>query len=156
METAARQKVEYVEYDQTTRVYSYSRAATAETLPYAPVRENNTRTRVQQHPTPAKNQRKRTASRALALIATLATAAVLMALMIRYAMIAQSYTEINELTDEIELAKQDIASLNVKLNTAVSIDEARAAATDAGMGYPTAEQIVRVTDADLAALNGGE
>ena len=157
MEAAAKRKEAYVEYDPTTRVYSYSGAAVAEAMPQtAPVRDNTTRTRVEQHPTPVKRGKQRTGRRVLAIFTVLAIGVVVMTLMIRYARIANCYTEINGIKRSITLAQQDIASLNVELNSSVNIDEARAAALAAGMGYPSAEQIVDVEAASKTVMTDGE
>ena len=157
METAARTSEAYIEYNPATRVYSYSSAATAEALPkVTPARENETRTRVTQHVTPAARHRKSRGKKALAIFVTATLAAVVMVLMIRYASIASAYTEINDIRNDIELTEREIASLNVELNTSVNIDEAREAALRAGMSYPTAEQIIDVESGSQTAMTDGE
>ena len=52
----------------------------------------------------------------------------------------------NDLKDGIAESERNIAALNVQLNNALNIDAAREAALAAGLGYPTAEQIVRVRE----------
>lgn len=82
----------------------------------------------------------------------LSVAALLIILLVRYAIISQEYAVVNETREQIEACAREIDILNVQLNAAVSLDQAREAALEAGMGYPQADQIVRiqVTEPSLA------
>ena len=74
----------------------------------------------------------------------LCIAAALIGILVRYAMISAEYDAVNALRSEISQCEIDLNELNVRLSSAVNIDEAREAAERAGMDYPTAEQIVKV------------
>lgn len=84
----------------------------------------------------------------------LAGAALLLIILVRYAMISQEYALVNETKAQIEESEGEIAALKVQLNAVVSLEKARAAALAAGMGYPTAEQIVRIPGEDKAQSGG--
>jgi len=75
-------------------------------------------------------------------------------ILVRYAMISQEYVVVNETKELIEESSREIAALKVQLNTAVCLEEARAAALEAGMGYPTAEQIIRIQRGQQAQSGG--
>ena len=85
----------------------------------------------------------------------LSIAALLIILLVRYAIISQEYAVVNEIRDQIVACNREIDILNVQLNAAVSLDEAREAALEAGMGYPKADQIVRI-QATEPSLSGGQ
>lgn len=74
----------------------------------------------------------------------MAGAALMILSLVRYAMISQEYAVINDVKKQITQSEREIAALKVQLNAAVSLEEARAAALAAGMGYPKAEQIIRI------------
>lgn len=78
------------------------------------------------------------------LATVLCIAAALIGILVRYAMISAEYDAVNALRSEISQCEIDLNELNVRLSSAVNIDEAREAAERAGMDYPTAEQIVKV------------
>ncbi len=84
----------------------------------------------------------------------MAGAALMILILVRYAMISQEYALVNDTKEQIEASGREIAALKVQLNAAVSLDEARAAALAAGMGYPTADQIVRIQGEDKAQTGG--
>lgn len=144
-------------YAPATRVYSQTQQAAVRKTATP---EQETRTRVERSTAPRVKPAKKSAKKLLALMCVGVTAAVMVVLLIRYAQIAESYSQVNELRDEIAYSEQRIATLNVELNSVISIDAARDAAISAGMGYPMADQIVRVsglsaTATDLAATSGG-
>ncbi len=129
-----------------TRVYSYSRSSTAVAEPQRREHEqsggNQTKQKQKQKTSAfvkAKPQFKRAV---ISMSAVAAVAAVVLFVVMRYAAINESYSAINEMKDNITAIEQEIEMLNVKLNTSVSIEAAREAALNAGMGYPTEEQVV--------------
>lgn len=87
-------------------------------------------------------------------LAIMAGSALMIITLVRYAMITQEYTVVNETREQIEESGREIAALKVQLNAAVSLEEARAAALEAGMGYPTAEQIIRIQGGQQAQSGG--
>lgn len=72
-------------------------------------------------------------------------AAAMLVVLMRYAKITEEYAAVNALKQNIAQTQLEIQSLHVQLNGAVSLSEAQAAAEEAGLGYPTADQIVTVT-----------
>ena len=76
--------------------------------------------------------------------AILAAAAAVLLVMVRYADIAVQYAVVNEHKTTIEENNRTLAELEVRLNSAVSLEEAREAALAAGLGYPAASQIVSI------------
>ena len=66
-----------------------------------------------------------------------------------YERISRAYADVNALNEEIELANLRIVGLDVEIECAVTIQDARQAAENAGMQYPEPEQLVR-----LRLLNG--
>lgn len=87
-------------------------------------------------------------------LGVMAAAAVMILTLVRYAMISQEYAVVNETKGQIEESGREIAALKVQLNAAVSLEQARAAALAAGMGYPTAEQIVRIAGGKQVQAGG--
>ena len=88
-------------------------------------------------------------------LATMAGAALMILILVRYAIISQEYSMVNDTREQIAQSGQEIAALKVQLNAAVSMEDARAAALAAGMGYPSADQIVRI-QGDNKAQTGGQ
>jgi len=146
-----------------SRVYSHSRAAVAEALPNeTPVRgmprpRSETgeqmmarraalsKTRVQHIGVEEAKKRRRAAIVKLgSVVLVFVTAAAIIAVLSRYSRISNEYTKINRLNAEIKQKEQNIAMLNVQLNAAVSLEEAQDEAAVAGLGYPTAAQIIKV------------
>lgn len=78
--------------------------------------------------------------------AILAAAAAILLVMVRYADIAAQYAVVNDYKSTIEANQRTLVELEVRLNSAVSLDEAREAALAAGLSYPTASQIVSIDD----------
>ena len=76
--------------------------------------------------------------------AVLAAAAAILLVMVRYSDIAVQYAMVNDYKTTIEENSRTLAELEVRLNSAVSLDEAREAALAAGLGYPAASQIVSI------------
>ncbi|MBQ3200540.1 MAG: hypothetical protein IJB22_01355 [Clostridia bacterium] len=143
-----------------SRVYSHSRQATAEALPQQPytaspeeqpttkpVRQAGqpaVRTRVNKGLSPRRRRKQRIAPMVLSVVGVFAIAAMLIGVITRYASIALAYSAVNDLEDSIEESERNIAALNVQLNNALDINAARAAALEAGLWYPAADQIVTV------------
>ncbi|MDD4075881.1 MAG: hypothetical protein PHC80_07300 [Eubacteriales bacterium] len=141
MAIAARQMQNDYAYMPATRVYSHAAVMRA-------VREEKERSEreAKREARAAQNRVAREAAlRRFFMIVTVAVAAAAMLLvLIRYSQINNAYAEVNRLKTEIESTKLEIKSLNVELNSAVSLEEARDAATEAGLGYPKADQIIKV------------
>ncbi len=81
------------------------------------------------------------------LCSVLLLAAASLAVVFRYSDIASQYAVVNQLKSDIESAELRVRELNVKLECAVSIQDAQDAAARFGMTYPTASQYVRAGDA---------
>ena len=151
MAVAARQETREYYYAPVTRVYSHGATAVAaqpayrpqpreeqpEVVPAAKPRQQQ---RVQAQPAISPLQR------VLATIAICAVAAALLFVLVRYERIADEYAVVNQLKDDIEEAELSLAALNVELQLAVSLDNAKEVAQRMGMDYPTAAQIHRVGD----------
>lgn len=150
-----------------SRVYSYSRAATAEKLPYEeaesipaqipraePKRHAAPQTRIMREATTAQKRKQRTLPKLISVTGVLMIAAVMIGLVFRYASIASAYRMVNSTQKKIEESQRRITELEVQLDEAVSLDEARLAAAQAGLNYPTAEQIVEVNGAVGGYMNG--
>ena len=99
----------------------------------------------------------REALRKLTMVITVgvAMAAILLTL-IRYSNINHQYAAVNTLRNAIDTTKLEINGLNVQLNSAVSLQEAREAAEKAGLGYPKSEQIITIKPYMSAAQNAGD
>ncbi|MEA5059692.1 Cell division protein FtsL [bioreactor metagenome] len=161
MAVAAKKSDDSVRYAPGTRIYSRGAAAPAleiekEKQPHAaPKRQQGAAAQITRVAKDACPRPKVSAGRLLLVtLGILASAALLLITLVRYAMISQEYAVVNETKTQIETYQREIAALNVQLNAAVSLEKARAAALAAGMGYPTAEQIVRLQGEDQAQTGG--
>ncbi len=172
MAVAAR-KNEYVY--APSRVYSYSRAATAEALPrereeykpkrgmpkigpdYLPKQKSKEELELERAQRAEKNAKNRRSAgvKIMSFLAVAITAAAVIGLLMRYAVIAYEFSQVNSLQKEIEQAQYDISALNVLFNSAVSLEDAKSAAAAQGMDYPTAEQIVHIVENDIGTVSGG-
>lgn len=139
-------------YMPATRVYSHAavlRAVRAEKAQAE--REAKREARAEQN-----RAAREAALRRFFMIVTVAVAAAAMLLvLIRYSQINNAYAKVNELKAEIESTKLEIKSLNVELNSAVSLEEARDAATEAGLGYPKEDQIIKIDPYTQKGMEGG-
>lgn len=70
--------------------------------------------------------------------------------LVRYERITDEYAVVNSLKDDIEETNLSLAALNVELQLAVSLEDAKEVAERMGMDYPTADQIRRI-EAPLAS-----
>lgn len=70
----------------------------------------------------------------------LMSAIAILAIMVRYATIMEQYAVVNQYKNTIEENKRTLDRLEVRLNSAVNLDEAREAALAAGLGYPAASR----------------
>ncbi|MCE5236745.1 MAG: hypothetical protein ABFC62_08530 [Clostridiaceae bacterium] len=150
----------YASAASATRVYVDSRAYRSSAAPKLEPREIEpfgeaeyppARPAVKTRPAPMPRTSSKRASaaavffkKAAVLLAVAFVAAALIGILMRYAQIAEEYDAVNDIREEISQCEIDLTELRVKLNGAVNIDEARSAAGEAGMDYPTADQIVRV------------
>ncbi len=146
-----------------SRVYSYSRAALAETLPeYEPARRPQeapprpatktkthpgTSTRVKREPSPVVKRKQRFLPKLFSVAAVFMAAAVLIYIIVRYAAITTEWAAVNETQAEIDESLRRITQLEVQLDEATDLHLARETALEAGMGYPSADQIVDVESA---------
>ena len=80
----------------------------------------------------------------------LVAAVTMLLILMRYAMITEQYAVVNEYKQTIEENQRTLTELEVKLNSAVSLEEAREAALAAGLGYPSVSQIVTINGAAYA------
>lgn len=77
----------------------------------------------------------------------------ILAIMVRYATITEQYAVVNQYKNTIEENKRTLDRLEVRLNSAVNLDEAREAALAAGLGYPAASQIVKIDGTDAGSVS---
>lgn len=149
MAVAARQENREYYYAPVTRVYSHGATAVAAQPAYrpqpreeqpeaAPAAKPKQQQRVKAQPAISPLQR------VLATVVICAVAAALLFVLVRYERIADEYAVVNELKDDIEEANLSLAALNVELQLAASLDDAKAVAERMGMDYPTADQIHKV------------
>ena len=78
-------------------------------------------------------------------------AGMLLFILSGYERISRAYADVNALNEEIELANLRIIGLDVEIECAVTIQDARQAAENAGMQYPDPEQLVK-----LRPVNGNK
>ena len=83
----------------------------------------------------------------------LMSAIAILAIMVRYATITEQYAVGNQYKNTIEENKRTLDRLEVRLNSAVNLDEAREAALAAGLGYPAASQIVKIDGTDAGSVS---
>ena len=83
----------------------------------------------------------------------LMSARAILAIMVRYATITEQYAVVNQYKNTIEENKRTLDRLEVRLNSAVNLDEAREAALAAGLGYPAASQIVKIDGTDAGSVS---
>lgn len=154
MAVAARQENrEY--YAPVTRVYSHGSTAAAAEPAYRPQPRREQPAAAPQE-TPRQSRKPQAtpalspAQRALAALVICAVAAALLFVLVRYERITDEYAVVNSLKDDIEEANLSLAALNVELQLAVSLEDAKEVAERMGMDYPTADQIRRI-EAPLAS-----
>ena len=83
----------------------------------------------------------------------LMSAIAILGIMVRYATITEQYAVVNQYKNTIEENKRTLDRLEVRLNSAVNLDEAREAALAAGLGYPAASQIVKIDGTDAGSVS---
>ena len=83
----------------------------------------------------------------------LMSAIAILAIMVRYATITEQYAVVNQYKNTIEENKRTLDRLEVRLNSAVNLDEAREAALAAGLGYTAASQIVKIDGTDAGSVS---
>lgn len=83
----------------------------------------------------------------------LMSAIAILAIMVRYATITEQYAVVNQYKNTIEENKRTLDRLEVRLNSAVNLDEAREAALAAGLGYPATSQIVKIDGTDAGSVS---
>ena len=120
----------------------------------APSRSATPQTRIMREATTAQKRKQRTLPKLISVTGVLMIAAVMIGLVFRYASIASAYRTVNGTQKKIEESQRRITELEVQLDEAVSLDEARLAAAQAGLNYPTAEQVVEVNGAVGGYMNG--
>ncbi len=118
------------------RVYTHR----AQRVEEEPVVQQQTQTRSAERPVHSYS----IIQKLLTTCAVLAAAAAILLVMLRYADIAAQYATVNEYKSTIQENSRTLAELEVRLNSAVSLEEAREAALAAGLGYPAASQIVSI------------
>lgn len=141
MAVAAR-KLDYEYYDlPATRVYSHVRP-----IEDAPVKTAKQRNEEHRQVLRTKHRAaQKEALRRLTMLMNIAVAAsAILLILSRYNLITLEYQKVNELRDDISSIELEIKALNVQFNSVTSLVDAKAAATAAGMRYPTASQIVVV------------
>ena len=83
----------------------------------------------------------------------LMSAIAILAIMVRYATITEQYAVVNQYKNTIEENKRTLDRLEVRLNSAVNLDEARETALAAGLGDPAASQIVKIDGTDAGSVS---
>ncbi len=91
-----------------------------------------------------------TIGKAAIVFSCLLVAAMFLVVLFRYEKISAQYTTVNGLKSQIEETQLRLKALNVQLQCAVSIDDAREAAQNVGMTYPDASQFVPVTTTGIS------
>lgn len=132
-----------------TSAYAYAERAAAVPQPVQPERRPEQQQRVQEKRR-QKPQLSAGTKAALVFGILLMTCAGLFTIF-RYHSIARQYAEVNALHADIENIELRIRELNVALECAVNIEDAKQAAQQSGMTYPAASQYVRVGDTLPAA-----
>ena len=90
----------------------------------------------------------------VSVIGVLTIAAILIGLVLRYAAITSAYSKVNAMEAKIEESRRRITELEVQLDEAVTLDEARSTALEEGLNYPNAGQIVKVNGAVGGYMSG--
>ncbi len=142
MAVAARKLENEYAYMPATRVYSKAAALRAQR---EQEKAENDRIERAQRAARAKAASKEALRKLSILLAVAVAMASILLMLIRYCNINSEYAAVNILKTNIENVKQEITGLNVQLNSAVSLQEAREAAEKAGLGYPKGNQIVTIT-----------
>lgn len=136
-----------------TELRSFGRSA------YAPTRDSSAyayESAVQLHPKkkkgaidvkPQAGVYLRPASKAALIISMMIFSGALLAVIFRYYSITREYREVNKLDANIKETRLRISELNIELECAVNIQDAREAALSLGMTYPQSKQYVKVGDA---------
>ncbi len=147
-----------------SRVYSYARTAVAEALPEyepegspreprrpapSPVRRTHpsAQTRLRRDASPSAKRKQRFLPKLFSVTAVFMMAAMLIYIIIRYASITAEWSKATDTQALIDESRRRITQLEVQLDAAADIEAARQAAREAGMDYPSAEQIVEVKGA---------
>jgi len=141
MAVAARKLEEYEYFDMpATRVYSHAPQKVEARI------EPKKQPILLKKPMDAKRraERKESFRKALMLMNIGLAAGAILIVLSRYSLITLEYQKVNELKSDISQIELEIKALNVRFNSAVSIEAAKSAAAKAGMRYPTAGQIVMV------------
>lgn len=125
----------------TMRVYTHRMPAEADTPQAEAVAQ------------PAVKPRYRPLQRLAVTCGILMSAIAILAIMVRYATITEQYAVVNQYKNTIEENKRTLDRLEVRLNSAVNLDEAREAALAAGLGYPAASQIVKIDGTDAGSVS---
>lgn len=125
----------------TMRVYTHRMPAEADTLQAEAVAQ------------PAVKPRYSPLQRLAVTCGILMSAIAILAIMVRYATITEQYAVVNQYKNTIEENKRTLDRLEVRLNSAVNLDEAREAALAAGLGYPAASQIVKIDGTDAGSVS---
>lgn len=125
----------------TMRVYTHRMPAEADTLQAEAVAQ------------PAVKPRYSPLQRLAVTYGILMSAIAILAIMVRYATITEQYAVVNQYKNTIEENKRTLDRLEVRLNSAVNLDEAREAALAAGLGYPAASQIVKIDGTDAGSVS---
>ncbi len=132
--------------NENLRVYAPSRGNLAVDMNAIPA----TRIAKQQEPESHRNNKPRREHRSLlqlmrehkvlprtvAVLSICAVMGVMLFVMSRYNAIAQGHSELNELSERIEMMQQQVEKANVDYLFAIDINAARDAARSAGMEYP--------------------
>ncbi len=126
--------------------YAYQNAA-AEALP---TRREKRQPEPEQKPLERRRVRRQpltNAGKLLLILSILVISASGLLVISGYERIAAEYKVVNQLKKDIDQTELRLAELNVALECAVNLDDAKAAAKRMGMTYPTAEQYVQVGNA---------
>lgn len=123
--------------------YAYAPAAPKQ----QPVPRPEQRPEPRRQPRPEPKPRLAAGTRLALLLSVMMLSAVLLMVVLRYNNIAAQYAMVNVLQETITETEQEIRTLNVMLESAVSIQEVQEEAQRWGMSYPEADQYVRTGDA---------
>jgi len=141
MAVAARKLEEEYEYFEmpATRVYSHSISA----IPQSEVKKRKEE-RQRQIDARRRAARRESFRKAMMLMNIGIAAGAVLVMLSRYSLITLEYKKVNELKSDIAAVELEIKALNVQFNSAISLENAKNVAAEAGMRYPTAGQIVSI------------
>ena len=138
---ARRVEAEAHEYMPVTRVYAQPRRSAVQKPYEDPAQRKLREQELAQARAAARVEARK---RAFMLLAIAVAATCILMMIVRYCLITQQYAQVNEAKTDIARYKREVQEYNVQLNSVLTLSEAREAAEEAGLGYPSAGQIIEI------------